>query len=82
MRLSVNEVLKAAPGSRLPFGSPSVEFAGATVDSRNVPEGSLFVGIRGETQDGSHYAPDALRAGAAAAVMFRRAGFVLFLDRS
>ncbi len=69
MRMTVNEILKSTPGARLPFGSPSVEINGATVDSRNVPDGSLFVGIRGETQDGSHYAPDALRAGAAAAVI-------------
>ncbi len=69
MKMTVNEVLKSAPGARLPFGSPNVECEGATVDSRNVPEGAIFFGIRGETQDGSHYAPDALRAGAAAAVI-------------
>lgn len=69
MRMTVNEVLKATSGARLPFGSPNVEVDGATVDSRNVPDGSVFFGIRGETQDGSHYAPDALRAGAAAAVI-------------
>ncbi len=72
MKLCVNDVMKVAGGSRLPYGSPNVEFTGACVDSRNVPEGSLFVGIRGETQDGSHYAPDALRAGAAAAVIGER----------
>lgn len=69
MRMTVNEVMKSARGARLPFGSPSVEVNGAVVDSRNVPEGAIFFGIRGETQDGSHYAPDALRAGAAAAVI-------------
>ena len=69
MKLTVNDVLKAAPGCRLPFGNPSVEFEGASVDSRNVGEGTLFVGIRGEQQDGAIYAPDALRDGAAAAVI-------------
>lgn len=69
MRMTANEVLKAAERARMPTGSPSAEFAGATVDSRDVPEGSLFVGIRGETQDGGFYAPDALRAGAAVAVI-------------
>lgn len=48
---------------------PSVELEGASVDSRNVGEGTLFVGIRGEQQDGAIYAPDALRDGAAAAVI-------------
>ena len=43
MRLTVNDVLKAAPGCRLPFGNPSVEFEGASVDSRNVGEGTFFV---------------------------------------
>lgn len=69
MRMTANEVMKATPGARIPTGSPGVEFEGATVDSRDVPEGSLFVGIRGETQDGGFYAPDALRAGAAAAII-------------
>ncbi len=69
MRMTVDEVLESAPGARLPFGSPNVECTGAVVDSRDVPEGAIFFGIRGETQDGSHYAPDALRGGAAAAVI-------------
>ncbi len=72
MRLTVNDVLKAAPGCRLPFGNPSVEFEGASVDSRHVAADSLFVGIRGEQQDGAIYAPDALRDGAAAAVISER----------
>lgn len=72
MKLTVNDVLKAAPGCRLPFGNPSVEFEGASVDSREVGEGTLFVGIRGDQQDGAIYAPDALRDGAAAAVISER----------
>lgn len=72
MKLTVSDVMKAAEGCRLPLGSPSVEITGACVDSRDVPEGSLFVGIRGERQDGAIYAPDALRDGAAAAVISER----------
>lgn len=72
MKLTVNDVLKSAQGCRLPFGSPSVEFDGASVDSRAVLQGSLFVGLRGEQQDGAIYAPDALRDGAAAAVISER----------
>ena len=69
MKLTVNEVMKAGPGARLPTGSPGVEVEGAFVDSRNVVEGALFVGLKGESHDGAHYAPDALRKGAAAAVI-------------
>jgi UDP-N-acetylmuramoyl-tripeptide--D-alanyl-D-alanine ligase len=70
MKLTVNQVMKAAPGAvYMPVGSPSTEVDGAFVDSRDVVEGAMFVGLRGETQDGGHYAPDALRRGAAAAVI-------------
>jgi UDP-N-acetylmuramoyl-tripeptide--D-alanyl-D-alanine ligase len=71
MRLTISEIMKAG-GARLPVGSPSLEVDGAFVDSRDVLRGGLFVGIRGEAQDGGHYAPDALRAGAAAAVVGER----------
>jgi UDP-N-acetylmuramyl pentapeptide synthase len=73
MRLSVNDILRVAPGARLPLGSPSAEVQGAGVDSREVTPGSLFVGLRGEHADGGTHAPDALRAGAAAAVVGERA---------
>ncbi len=70
MKLSVNQVMKAAKGAvYMPVGSPSTEVDGAFVDSRDVVDGALFVGLRGETQDGGHYAPDALRRGAAGAVI-------------
>ena len=66
----MNQVMKAATGSvYMPVGSPSTEVDGAFVDSREVVEGALFVGIRGDSQDGGHYAPDALRNGAAGAVI-------------
>jgi UDP-N-acetylmuramyl pentapeptide synthase len=68
MSLTVNEILKAS-GSRLPVGAPDTEVVGASVDSRNIMPGSLFVGIRGEFTDGGQYAVDALRDGAAAAVV-------------
>ena len=68
MPFEVNLILRAAD-ARLPLGSPSTEFRGAFVDSRAVVEGALFVGIRGENTDGGQHAPDALRAGAAAAIV-------------
>jgi UDP-N-acetylmuramoyl-tripeptide--D-alanyl-D-alanine ligase len=36
----------------------------AVIDSREVREGDLFVGLRGEREDGGRFAADALRAGA------------------
>ena len=69
MRLTVNEILNAGPDARLPIGAPDTEVDGASVDSRAIEPGSLFVGIRGESADGGRHAPDALRDGAAAAVV-------------
>jgi UDP-N-acetylmuramoyl-tripeptide--D-alanyl-D-alanine ligase len=68
MSLNANDVMKAGRG-RMPVGQPSTPIRGVTVDSRDVPEGALFVGLRGETTDGGQYAAAALRAGAAAAVV-------------
>ena len=70
MKLTANQVMKAAPGGvYMPAGSPSTEIDGAFADSREVVEGALFVGLRGETHDGGLYAAEALRDGAAAAVV-------------
>jgi UDP-N-acetylmuramoyl-tripeptide--D-alanyl-D-alanine ligase len=69
MKLTVNDILRLAPEARLPVGSPDTEVEGACVDSREVVPGSLFVGLRGEAADGGQHAPDALRDGAAAALV-------------
>ena len=69
MRLTVNDILKAGPAARIPVGKPDVEIEGAFVDSRDPIPGALFVGVRGEFTDGGTHAADALRDGAAAAVV-------------
>ena len=69
MRLTVNDVLRSGADVRLPVGSPDTEFEGAFVDSRDPVEGALFVGLRGEVTDGGPHAPDAIRDGAAAALV-------------
>ena len=70
MRLSVNDLLKCGEPARIPVGTPDVAFEGAYVDTREEPvPGALFVGIRGEVADGGMHAIDALRDGAAAAVV-------------
>lgn len=67
--ITINDILRTGVNARLPVGAPDTVVAGACVDSRAVVPGSLFVGVRGEFTDGGHYAPDALRDGAAAAVV-------------
>ncbi|MGE0028387.1 MAG: UDP-N-acetylmuramoyl-tripeptide--D-alanyl-D-alanine ligase [Thermoleophilia bacterium] len=69
MKLTVNDILRSGADVRLPVGSPDTEFDGAYVDSREPVEGALFVGLRGEMADGGQHAPDALRDGAAAALV-------------
>ena len=44
------------------------EFCGATLDSRLVKPGMLFVAVRGERVDGHDFIPQALAAGAAGIV--------------
>jgi UDP-N-acetylmuramoyl-tripeptide--D-alanyl-D-alanine ligase len=46
-------------------------FAGASVDSRNVTPGSLFVALPGERTDGHRFLPQAVRAGASALLVSR-----------
>jgi UDP-N-acetylmuramoyl-tripeptide--D-alanyl-D-alanine ligase len=63
--------LLAAVGGRLSGSSRSVSISGASVDSRRVTPGSLFVALPGERTDGHRFVVDALRAGAAAALVER-----------
>ncbi len=55
-----------------PLGvAESATFAGFSLDSREVPPGSLFIAIRGANVDGHAFAGDALKAGAAACLVER-----------
>ena len=65
--------LTRATGGWLPVGHPQTEFEGAFSDSRDVRPGALFVGIRGERADGGQHAAEALRDGAAAALVSKSA---------
>ncbi len=66
-QLSLREVADVT-GGRL-FGDPELLLEGVAIDSRAVTVGSLFVAIRGETQDGHHYLTAALDGGAGACVV-------------
>ena len=63
-----------ATGGRLtgPASAPSSSIFGASVDSRRVTPGSIFVALRGERADGHAFVADALRAGASAALIERQ----------
>jgi UDP-N-acetylmuramoyl-tripeptide--D-alanyl-D-alanine ligase len=58
------ERLAAAAGSEVLGRGASLGPRRAVIDSREVEEGDLFVGLRGEHADGGRFAADALRAGA------------------
>ena len=61
--------LLAAVGGQLSGSTSVTSFRDATVDSRRVPLGSLFVALRGERTDGHRHVVDAVRAGAAVALV-------------
>jgi UDP-N-acetylmuramoyl-tripeptide--D-alanyl-D-alanine ligase len=63
--------LLAAVGGRLQGPASATPITGASVDSRRVTPGSIYVALRGERVDGHLYVADALRAGAAAALVER-----------
>ncbi|MDB4972874.1 MAG: UDP-N-acetylmuramoylalanyl-D-glutamyl-2,6-diaminopimelate--D-alanyl-D-alanine ligase [Myxococcaceae bacterium] len=64
-RFSLAEIAAATAG-RLVGGAADAEVSSVTIDSRAVSAGSLFVAIRGESQDGVKYIPAAISAGAGA----------------
>jgi len=63
--------LLAAVGGRLQGSGSAVSIIGASVDSRRVTPGSIYVALGGERADGHAFVADALRAGAVAALVER-----------
>jgi UDP-N-acetylmuramoyl-tripeptide--D-alanyl-D-alanine ligase len=63
--------LLAAVGGRLDGPTSVTAIDGASVDSRRVTPGSLYVALRGERVDGHQFVVEALRAGAVAALVER-----------
>ncbi|MDA0718445.1 MAG: UDP-N-acetylmuramoyl-L-alanyl-D-glutamate--2,6-diaminopimelate ligase [Cyanobacteria bacterium] len=56
-------------GLEVPVGVPNVELSGISCDSRRIGRGVLFVGLPGTQVDGGCFWPQALQAGAVAAVI-------------
>jgi UDP-N-acetylmuramoyl-tripeptide--D-alanyl-D-alanine ligase len=65
------EDLLAVTNGRLVAPTTVPGFAGASVDSRRIVPGSLFVALPGERADGHSFVPAALRAGAVGALVAR-----------
>ncbi|WP_182354595.1 UDP-N-acetylmuramoyl-tripeptide--D-alanyl-D-alanine ligase [Flaviflexus huanghaiensis] len=67
--LSLNRAAAAVGGRLLAEGCGDDLISAATIDSRSITGGELFVAIRGERVDGHDYAKAALDAGAAAVLI-------------
>ena len=70
IRLSEQQVLDATRGSRARSGNRA-SFEAITTDSRSVPQGALFVALKGERFDGHDHVEAAAQAGAAGVVVKR-----------
>jgi UDP-N-acetylmuramoyl-tripeptide--D-alanyl-D-alanine ligase len=68
--IRIDELL-AAVGGRLDGPTSVTAIDGASVDSRRVTPGSMYVALRGERVDGHRFVVEALRAGAVAALVER-----------
>lgn len=74
IRMRLDEIATAV-GGRITDGAPDLEVTGpATLDSRDVPAGGLFVAMAGERADGHDFAAGAVAAGAAAVLGSRPTG--------
>jgi UDP-N-acetylmuramoyl-L-alanyl-D-glutamate--2,6-diaminopimelate ligase len=69
-QVPLSSAARTVPGARI-RGDGAATVAGAAFDSREVTPGSLFFCVPGGTADGHAFAPDAVRAGAAALVVER-----------
>lgn len=70
MQLNAAEIA-AATGGRVISGDAQRRFSAAAIDSRNVPEGALFVPLPGARVDGHDFVAKALAAGAAGTLTAR-----------
>ena len=68
--IRIDELLPAV-GGRLQAATSATAFSGASVDSRSVEPGNLFVALRGERADGHAHVAEAVRAGATAVLIDR-----------
>ncbi|OVE77470.1 hypothetical protein BVX98_02955 [bacterium F11] len=65
---TIREVTRALKGD-LVLGDPRSRVLRAACDSRSIKKGDLFFALKGENEDGHHYAPVAIREGAGGVVV-------------
>jgi len=71
MSVTLGDIALAASGTVEPAAAASVPLSGVGFDSRRVSRGELFLALPGTRVDGHDYVAQALRAGAAAALVQR-----------
>lgn len=71
LKLTVEDIA-IATGGELVFRGTAPETTGVVTDSRRVKQGALFIGLQGDSFDGSEYAGSAAKQGASAVVVERR----------
>jgi UDP-N-acetylmuramoyl-tripeptide--D-alanyl-D-alanine ligase len=57
--------IASVTGGTIVSGAPARVFSGVSIDTRTLPAGALYVGIRGERFNGAEFAEAAIAAGAA-----------------
>lgn len=66
--LTVEEIIEATGGKIIQGKCDGISLAGASIDSRTIGEGELFIALKGERFDGHDFVIDALKNGRAAIV--------------
>src|SRR6187402_568802 len=69
--IRLDDLLAAVGGRLIGSGDRAVSVSGASVDSRHVTPGSLFVALHGERVDGHAFVADAATNGATVALVER-----------
>lgn len=77
--LTLEEVLSAVGGELLSGSGNDFSFTSVATDSRNVKEGTLFVPLIGEFQDGHLYIPKAIENGASVIFVSKKDDDILTL---
>ena len=71
-KMTVGEIVRAVNGELL-SGNPETEITHVSIDSRDIPPGSIFVPIIGEKTDAHRFIPEVAEKGAAASFLSRNA---------
>lgn len=77
MRLSLNVIAGMCNGDLSTASNPELIIENVVIDSRMVKHSSLFIAIKGETQDGHSYVAEALKDKLAVAIVQRDCGLDL-----